>query len=127
MKKIISVLLLLVLHCQNAFSEIIIFNCSDILGNFYHTFRVDMNKKVVDGDIEFNKGSTDSVVYTSSYEETDRSTYIGRLHELRLDEKISYLYFRDPIKKSEIIISRNDIRKLFKTNDTITYELECKR
>ena len=92
MKKIITLSLLLILYSQNAFSKIIIFNCSDILGDFYHTFRIDMNKKIVDGDLEFDKGSTENVVYAASYEEIEDSTYIGRLHELRLEEKISYLH-----------------------------------
>ena len=46
MKKIISVLLLLLLHSQNAFSEIIFFNCSDIFGNPHHTFKIDMQKRL---------------------------------------------------------------------------------
>jgi hypothetical protein len=125
MKKIITLSLLLILYSQNAFSKIIIFNCSDILGDFYHTFRIDMNKKIVDGDLEFDKGSTENVVYAASYEEIEDSTYIGRLHELRLEEKISYLYLRDSIKKREIILSRNNIHQLFKTDDTVSYELKC--
>ena len=51
MKKIISIFLLLVLHSQNAFSEIIIFNCSDIFGNPHHTFKIDMQKKIIYGEL----------------------------------------------------------------------------
>jgi hypothetical protein len=131
MKKIISIFLLLVLHSQNAFSEIIILNCSDIFGNPHHTFKIDMQKKIIDDQFEFEKGSTDKIVYTANYSLMDDNTYMGQLHELRLMEEISYMHMRDPLKKSEIIAAKADINILFKAeevaNDVVTYELKCKR
>ena len=131
MKKIISVLLLLVLNSQNAFSEIIIFNCSDIFGNPHHTFKIDMKKKIIDDAFEFEKGSTNKIVYTANYSLMDDNTYMGQLHELRLMEEISYMHMRDPLQKSEIIAAKADINILFKAeeiaNEVMTYELKCKR
>ena len=131
MKKIISVLLLLVLHSQNAFSEIIIFNCSDIFGNPHHTFKIDMKKKIIDDAFEFEKGSTNKIIYTANYSLMDDNTYMGQLHELRLMEEISYMHMRDPLQKSEIIAAKADIDILFKAeeiaNEVMTYELKCKR
>ncbi len=131
MKKIIILSLLLIFHSQNAYSEIIIFKCSNLLGEHHHTFKIDMKNKIIDDKYEFEKGSTDKIVYTANYSLMDDYTYMGQLHELRLMEEVSYMHVRDPLQKAEIAAARASIYILFKSeqvaNEVMSYELKCTR
>ena len=125
MKKILGIIFMGFLWCSEGFSEIINFDCKDLIGRPHKIFKIDTEKKIVDDEYEFEKGSTDKIIIIAHYFDKGNSIYQGRLYKLDLSKKIGYLSFRESIQKVDIIKTRADINKLFSTDDSVTYELDC--
>tara|TARA_Y100000590_G_scaffold451948_1_gene594226 strand:+ start:794 stop:1195 length:402 start_codon:yes stop_codon:yes gene_type:complete len=124
MKKIILLIYFLsIFSYSNAFAEKIIFPCTYISGKHYETFTLDMEKKlVITGDkyFPFVKGSTDEIVYFTSFIENGPFHYDGMLFTLFLKDEGAWLTVREKIGKVEFLRAsgKKNILELFKDYET---------
>ena len=97
------ILLLGLLWFNTAFAEIITFPCTHFGGEPFHTFIIDMDKKIVDNELKFllkthyNKGSRGNRVKIARFLPQEGTYGLKRevhLYEFFLDEKLAFVYIK---------------------------------
>ena len=105
MKKTIAIIVFGLLWCNTSFAEKITFPCTHFGGEPFHTFIIDMDKKIVDNEFKFllkthfNKGSRGNRVKIARFirPEGPKGLLMREVHlyEFFLAEKIVFLYKKE--------------------------------
>ena len=109
MKKLLGIVVLGLLWCNATYAEKITFPCTYFDGEPFHTFVIDMEKKIVDNEFKFllktnyNKGSRGNRVKIAMFIPHEKSRGLMReihLTEFFLVEKIAFMYISKPITQA---------------------------
>ena len=121
-KIILFICFLFVFSNSIALAAKITFPCTQMSGQHYATFIIDMDKKIVftgGKQFEFLKGSTDEIVKTASFIKKEEFTYSGMFFEFHLKDKIAFLSVKEKISKIDLLkaMKVDNSEKLFKSPD----------
>ena len=104
MKKLFLYIFLVLMWCNVGFAEKITFPCTHFGGEPFHTFIIDMDKKIVDNEFKFllkthfNKGSRGNRVKIARFirPEGPKGLLMREVHlyEFFLDEKLAMVYIK---------------------------------
>ena len=109
MKKLSLCIFLVLMWCNVGFAEKITFPCTYFDGQPFHTFTIDMEKKIVDNEFNFllkthyNKGSRGNRVKIAIFiphEESRGLMWEIHLIEFFLVEKIAFMNISEPITRT---------------------------
>jgi len=104
MKKLLGIVVLGLLWGNTTFAEKITFPCIHFSGEPFHTFIIDMDKKIVDNEFKFllkthyNKGSRGNRVKIARFIRPEGAKGLlereVHLYEFYLEEKLAFVYIK---------------------------------